>query len=630
MGNRAGSTPVARTIDPDEEGSAGRKKAVRGEQMEDKKIKIYISCHKPCAQVKNDIFTPVMQRDVVEFLRKGTDEDRFMAERANEYCELLTQYWAWKYEDADYYGFGHYRRYFEFNDSVKSNAYCMVKRDYLDGAAVRELGLSDESRIRAEAEKYDVITPVPFNYYVKSVYWQYKSSGTLHIEDLDTVLEIIREEFPQYLKAAKKYLFGHYMYACNMFVMKRELFLEYSEWLFSVLRKFYERRDMAALGYSNEAMRTPGHLGERLFGVFCAYLSERGGIRFGRRRTVQFENTEPEEEYYPAFGGKGTAVFMPVRAERVCLAAATLSSLAGAAEENYCDVIALCDGVKAEDKDKLRAVTAGKSNISLRFFDAARLLSGQGVASLKGDARTAYMQLSLADAFPHYDRALWLDDGCIVLADISPLYAADLGGALCGGVRDCARCGSVNGFSSRIRDYYPALGLTDPRAFVQAGVLAMDLAAMRAELPEELLCVPFFAGLRDARCDAVNRAWRDKIAYLPAEWNCVPEEEGSDGAAARAFAPKEIFLSAQAALRSPKLLHFCGSEQPWKDPASAHAPVFWAALRGTPFWEEALAANKKGKEKRGGNVVLRWISLKLFPYGSRRRSAVKRLFGKKK
>ena len=65
MGNRAGSTPVARTIDPDEEGSAGRKKAVRGEQMEDKKIKIYISCHKPCAQVKNDIFTPVMQRDVV-------------------------------------------------------------------------------------------------------------------------------------------------------------------------------------------------------------------------------------------------------------------------------------------------------------------------------------------------------------------------------------------------------------------------------------------------------------------------------------------------------------------------------------------------------------------------------------
>ena len=395
------------------------------------KIRFYITCHKPCATVENEVVRPVSQQALAAQLARGDAQDAFVAAHADSFCELVTQYWAWKYDDAEVVGFGHYRRYFEFNDSVKSNAYCMVKRDYLDGAAVRELGLSDEARIRAEAEKYDVITPVPFNYYVKSVYWQYKSSGTLHIEDLDTVLEIIREEFPQYLKAAKKYLLGHYMYACNMFVMKRELFLEYSEWLFSILRKFYERRDMVALGYSNEAMRTPGHLGERLFGVFCAYLSERGGIRFGRRRTVQFENTEPEEEYYPAFGGKGAAVFMPVRAERVCLAAATLSSLAGAAGEN-CDVIALCDGVKAEDKDKLRAVTAGKSKLSLRFFDAARLLSGQGVASLKGDARTAYMQLSLADAFPHYDRALWLDDDCIVLADISPLYAADLGGALCG------------------------------------------------------------------------------------------------------------------------------------------------------------------------------------------------------
>lgn len=595
----------------------------------EKKVKIYISCHKPCAQVKNEIFTPVMQRDVVDFLRKGTDEDKFMAERANEYCELLTQYWAWKYEDADYYGFGHYRRYFEFNDEVKSNAYCMVKREYLDGMTVRELGLSDEANIRAEAEKYDVITPVPFNYYIKSVYWQYKSSGTLHIEDLDTVLEIIREEFPQYLQAAKKYLYGHYMYACNMFVMRRELFFEYSEWLFSVLRKFYERRDMAALGYSNEAMRTPGHLGERLFGIFCTYLSERKDIAFGRRRTVQFENTEPDTEYAPVFGEREAAVFMPVRAGRVSLAAAAFSSVVKTTEHK-CDIIALCDGVKSEDKDKLRAVIAGKNNVSLRFFDASRWLAGQGVSSLKGDARVAYMQLSLADAFPHYDRALWLDDDCIALTDVSALYAADLGGALCGGVRDCSRCGSVNGFSSRVRDYYLKLGLTDSRAFVQAGVLAMDLGAMRAELPEELLCAPFFEGLRDARCDAVNRAYIGKIVFLPAEWNCVPEEEGSDGAAARSFAPKEVFVSAQAALRSPKLLHFCGSEQPWKDPASANAPAFWEALRGTPFWEETLAANRRGREKSGGGVVLRWISLKLFPYGSRRRSAMKRLFGKKK
>ena len=28
------------------------------------------------------------------------------------YCELTTQYWAWKNAEADYYGFCHYRRFF--------------------------------------------------------------------------------------------------------------------------------------------------------------------------------------------------------------------------------------------------------------------------------------------------------------------------------------------------------------------------------------------------------------------------------------------------------------------------------------------------------------------------------------
>ena len=76
------------------------------------RVKIYISCHKDCAAVHNDVFTPVRQKDIVRFLLNGTEEDRFMAAHANEYCELLTQYWAWKNGGADYYGFCPYPRYF--------------------------------------------------------------------------------------------------------------------------------------------------------------------------------------------------------------------------------------------------------------------------------------------------------------------------------------------------------------------------------------------------------------------------------------------------------------------------------------------------------------------------------------
>ena len=595
-----------------------------------KKIKIYISCHKPCAQVENEIFTPVMQKDVVAFLRRGTEEDRFMAERANEYCELLTQYWAWKYERADYYGFGHYRRYFEFNDGVKSNAYCMVKRDHLNGRTARELGLTDEARIRSVVEGVDVLTPVPFNYYIKSVYWQYKNSGTLNIEDLDIVLEILREEYPQYLPAAKKYLHGHYMYACNMFVMRADLFKEYSAWLFAVLRKFYERRDMVALRYSNEAMRTPGHLGERLFGIYCTYLAERGGIRFGRRRTVQFANTDPAGQFLPAFSGKETAIFMPVAAGQAPLAAAALSSVMQRAGAGKYDVILLSDGLDGAQRAKLSSMFAGRENFSLRFYDLARMYDDRGVSTFPPAGRLAYAQLSLPQLFPAYERALWLDCDVVALEDVADLFSADLGGACAAGAPDFAHAGMVNGFSGRIRSYYLRLELPDLYSLVQPGVLVMDLAALRAvSEPERLFACAGYA-YRDARKDILNLLLGGKLSFLDGEWNCIPEEAGSDGAAALSFAPKEVFLRAQAAERGAKLLHFCGSERPWESPSSAHAPAFWAALRATPFWEELLFSSGKGGKKKERGVVFRWIFLKLFPYGSRRRNALKKIFKRKR
>ena len=104
------------------------------------RVKIYISCHKDCAAVHNDVFTPVRQKDIVRFLQNGTEEDKFMAARANDSCELLPQSWAWKYGVADYYGFSQYRRYFEFNDKVRTNAHRSVRREYLNARTAEELG----------------------------------------------------------------------------------------------------------------------------------------------------------------------------------------------------------------------------------------------------------------------------------------------------------------------------------------------------------------------------------------------------------------------------------------------------------------------------------------------------------
>lgn len=584
------------------------------------RVKIYISCHKDCAAVHNDIFTPVRQKDVVRFLQKGTEEDRFMAAHANEYCELLTQYWAWKYADADYYGFCHYRRYLEFNDKVKTNAHRSVRRDYLNARTAAEMGLGDEAAVRRAVEQYDVLAPLPANYYVCTVYWQYKNADNLHIEDLDAVMDIIHTEYPAYDRAAKEYLYGHYLYTGNIFVMRRELFAEYSAWLFGILRRFYRRRDMAALRYSGEAMRTPGHLGERLFGIYLTYLARQKNCSIGKRRIVKFEDTEPPFRAAPAFGD-AVALFVPAVQETLARAAVCLRSVADAASfDRRYDVVLFCSGVGEEDKEKLREVLHGRANFSLRFFDVDRLLDERLLADLPAESRTAYMQLALPHLFAQYRRAVWLDAEVVALQDVAALYDCALDEAdCCAAVADVCLAGGLNGYSPALREEYGEGTL----AYAEPGVLVMNFAAMRAAYTEEALLRMVREGVRgtSVRRDLLNLLCAGKIRFLEYGWNFIPEKEGDERARACTFAPRDMYAAYRAAASAPMLLHFAGSERPWAEADSRHAHIFWRVCRETPYAEPLLLA--AGLVDRAGSdgAFLR----RFFPRGTRRRALLEKL-----
>ena len=79
------------------------------------------------------------------------DEGDNISQKNKTYCELTAQYWAWKNEDADYYGFFHYRRYLAFDPSLnKDDGWGNIAYDRISEEAIR----GDETSAGSHAGSY--------------------------------------------------------------------------------------------------------------------------------------------------------------------------------------------------------------------------------------------------------------------------------------------------------------------------------------------------------------------------------------------------------------------------------------------------------------------------------------------
>lgn len=235
------------------------------------KVKILVCCHKPDKWLSDDVYMPIQCGKAISDLDLGIQGDDIgdnISIKNKSYCELTALYWTWKnLKDVDYVGLCHYRRYFDFKSIGAS-----VRLMDVDKMLYSDVIQFDSSCMN----NIDVILPK---------FWSLPHSVRTEFlplvlfEDIHILLKVVRKMYPSYLNTMECYLLGNKRTGYNMFIMNRDIFLSYSEWLFNIL---FEMEKYVVLSSYWSYKRVFGFCGEILLPVYCIH----NGLKMKENRIV--------------------------------------------------------------------------------------------------------------------------------------------------------------------------------------------------------------------------------------------------------------------------------------------------------------------------------------------------------
>lgn len=166
-----------------------------------------------------------------------------IAQKSDEYRKLTGQYWVWKNLlhklKAEYIGFFDYRRFLDFNilNTNKIPFHPINLSDFLE-----VYKNYNEDNIYKCINGYDVVVPDKFvaPSSIKELFLNCTDE-----KDIDLLVETIKEVSPEFTDAAETVLSGNELYSHLIYIIKKDLFPEFMQWLFSILEVIEKQIDMA-------------------------------------------------------------------------------------------------------------------------------------------------------------------------------------------------------------------------------------------------------------------------------------------------------------------------------------------------------------------------------------------------
>lgn len=236
--------------------------------------------------------------------------------------------------------------------------------------------------------------------------------------------------------------------------------------------------------------------------------------------------------------------------------------------------------------EKMQKVTRRleKENFDIRFEDVSPYLEKiQGKLPIRHYyTKTTYFRLFIADMFPEYERAIYIDSDTIVQGDVSRLYDTELGDNLVGGCHEQAMV-QVDVYGKYAEE---VVGVSRHN-FFNAGMILINSRMWRKTnlLNKFLKLLGEYNFVVTQDEDYLNLICKDHVCWLDQRWNTAVTE-GFEY-------PYDI--------SEAYIIHYIMVNKPWHYRDCRGADLFWDYAKDTEvygeLWRELEAYTDEEKER---------------------------------
>lgn len=609
------------------------------------KIKILIAYHKPAVLLKDEILTPI---HLGRALATQASKDGTMSEadyawmcenmigddtgenisHLNRYLNELTGiYWAWKNYDKldspDYIGFMHYRRVFDFSGESKN-----LPVEHLGCANIDFLSMYNKDDYLATKDILKTLKECP--YLISQAYDinPYKQFAKEHnIEDYDLALQILDEKFPEFSQAAKVYNEGDTSYFCNMFVLPREEFFRYCEFIFGIVLEAFEQIKLKLGEKSFLENRVCAFFSERLTAIYFINL-KLNHKNFKELPIIYIHHTDLAKELHPTKKEQITLAFAINDTYALYFPIVIHSLLEHLDKKHFCEIFIFYERLNEQNQKKIKLaldefmstphlgscftskLTQSKdkkslenSQVKFNFIDIRPYLSEIDFKKLLFESyhvtRETYFRIFIPRVLKNFSRVLYLDTDIIILKDIAPLFYTPL--AQDEFVAAAKDMNILYFIYAKNKDIYldksirlerylkDFLGLKNLSFYFNAGIMLFDIQkCLEFELEKkalqklEALKQPIYWDQ-----DILNATLQDHVKELEMIYNFQQDESFYK----LEKVPLKLEKEYKDAEEKAVIIHYISDKKPWCEPYFMKAFLWWAYARKSPFYEEILFRN---------------------------------------